>query len=45
MEKKEKRTYNTKSDFKINCIYDNEGEKVEKVIERAFSIYYLKEQK
>lgn len=37
--KVEKREYKKKNDFKINIIFNNKGEKLEKVIERAFGNY------
>ena len=41
-EKKEKKKYKKKSDFKINIIFNEKGEELEKVIERAFGNYVLK---
>ena len=40
--KEEKREYKKKNDFKINIIFNEKGEKLEKVIERAFGNYCLK---
>ena len=37
-----KRKYKKKRDFKINVIFNENGEKLEKVIERAFSNYVLR---
>ncbi|MCF0124353.1 MAG: hypothetical protein HUJ68_01100 [Clostridia bacterium] len=41
-EKKEKKSYKKKSDFKFNIIFNNNGENLEKIIERAFGNYCLK---
>lgn len=38
-EKTKKREYKKKSNFKINIIFNEKGEKLEKVIERAFGNY------
>lgn len=38
-EKAEKREYKKKNNFKINIIFNEKGEKLEKVIERAFGNY------
>ena len=38
-EKAGKKEYKKKNDFKINIIFNNKGEKLEKVIERAFGNY------
>ena len=38
-EKAKKREYKKKNDFKINIIFNEKGEKNEKVIERAFGNY------
>ena len=37
-----KRKYKKRNDFKINIIFNENGEKLENVIERAFSNYILK---
>ncbi len=41
-EKKEKKKYKKKNNFKINIIFNEKGEALEKVIERAFGNYVLK---
>ncbi|MDO5557907.1 MAG: hypothetical protein Q4G05_06730 [Clostridia bacterium] len=41
-EKKSKREYRKKSDFKINIIFNDEGKNFENIIERAFEIYCKK---
>ena len=38
-EKAKKREYKKKNDFKINLIFNEKGEKLEKVIEKAFGHY------
>lgn len=38
-EKAKKREYKKKNDFKINLIFNEKGEKIEKIIERAFGNY------
>ena len=38
----EKKKYRKKNDFKINVFFNEKGEALEKVIERAFGIYCLK---
>ncbi len=38
-ERKEKKKYKKKNNFKINIIFNEKGEKLEKVIERAFGNY------
>lgn len=38
-EKTKKREYKKKNNFKINIIFNEEGEKLEKVLERAFGNY------
>ncbi len=38
----EKKKYKKKNDFKINIIFNNNGEKLESIIERAFGNYCLK---
>lgn len=38
----EKKKYKKKNDFKINLIFNEKGETLEKIIERAFSNYMLK---
>ncbi len=37
-----KRKYKKKNDFKINIIFNENGEAFERIIERAFSNYVLK---
>ena len=37
-----KRKYKKRNDFKINIIFNENGEKLENVIERAFSNYILR---
>ena len=37
-----KRKYKKKNDFKINIIFNENGENLENVIERAFSNYILR---
>ena len=37
-----KKKYKKKNDFKINLIFNEKGEEVQKIIERAFQNYYLK---
>ena len=39
---KEKKKYKKKNDFKINLFFNEKGETLEKVIERAFINYVLK---
>lgn len=41
-EKVSKREYKKKNNFKINIIFNEKGEKLERVIERAFSNYCAK---
>ena len=41
-EKKEKKEYKKKNNFKINIIFNEKGEALEKVIERAFGNHVLK---
>ena len=41
----EKRKYKKRNDFKINIIFNRNGEKLENIIERAFSNYVLKNSK
>ena len=41
-EKKEKKEYKKKNNFKINIIFNEKGEALETVIERAFGNYVLK---
>ena len=41
-EKKEKKEYKKKNNFKINIIFNEKGEALEKIIERAFGNYVLK---
>lgn len=38
-EKTKKREYKKKNDFKINIIFNEKGEKLDKIIERAFGNY------
>ena len=38
----EKKKYKKKNDFKINIIFNDKGESLEKIIERAFENYCLK---
>jgi len=38
----EKRKYKKKNDFKINIIFNEKGETLDKIIERAFGNYLLK---
>ena len=38
----EKKKYKKKNDFKINIIFNDKGESLEKIIERAFGNYCLK---
>ena len=38
----EKKKYKKKNDFKINIIFNDKGEALEKIIERAFGNYCLK---
>ena len=37
-----KKKYKKRNDFKINFIFDNKGERIDKIIERAFQTYLLK---
>ena len=41
-ERKEKKKYKKKKNFKINIIFNEKGEALEKIIERAFGNYCLK---
>lgn len=41
-ENAEKKKYKKKNDFKINIIFNEKGETLEKVVERAFGNYLLK---
>ena len=41
-EKRKKRQYKKKNDFKINIIFNEKGETLERIIERAFGNYCLK---
>ena len=41
-EKIKKREYKKKNDFKINIIFNEKGETLDKIIERAFGNYVLK---
>ena len=41
-EKIEKRKYKKKNDFKINIVFNENGENLENIIERAFSNYILR---
>lgn len=38
-ENTEKKKYKKKNEFKINIIFNEKGEKLEKIIERAFGKY------
>ena len=38
----EKRKYKKKNEFKFNFIFNNNGEKLESIIERTFGNYVLK---
>lgn len=38
----EKKKYKKKNEFKINIIFNEKGEELEKIIERAFGNYLLK---
>lgn len=38
-ENKEKKEYKKKNDFKINIIFNEKGEELEKIVERAFGNY------
>jgi hypothetical protein len=40
--KVEKKKYKKKNEFKFNVIFNNNGEKFEKIVERAFGNYCLK---
>lgn len=40
MEKKEKIRNYKNDEFKINCIYDEQGKSLPKIIEEAFKSYY-----
>lgn len=37
-----KKKYKKKNDFKINVIFNEKGERLERIIERAFGNYVLK---
>ncbi len=41
-EKTENKKYKRKNNFKINIIFNEKGEALEKIIERAFGNYILK---
>ena len=41
-EKIERRKYKKRNDFKINIIFNENGENLESIIERSFSNYILK---
>ena len=41
-EKTENKKYKRKNNFKINVIFNEKGEALEKIIERAFGNYILK---
>ena len=41
-ERKEKKKYKKKKNFKINIIFNEKGEALEKIIERAFGNFCLK---
>ena len=38
----DRKKYKKRNDFKINFIFDNKGEKIDKIIERAFQTYLLR---
>lgn len=38
----EKKKYKKNNDFKINIIFNEKGEKLERIVERAFENYCLK---
>lgn len=38
----EKRNYKKKNEFKFNIIFNNNGETLERIVERAFGNYCLK---
>ena len=38
----EKKKYKKKNEFKINIFFNEKGETLEKIVERAFGIYCLK---
>lgn len=38
----DKKKYKKKNEFKINLIFDEKGEELEKIVERAFGNYCLK---
>ena len=38
----EKKNYKKKNDFKVNMIYNEKGETLERIIERAFGNYCMK---
>lgn len=40
-EKKAKKKYKKKNEFKFNVIFNNNGETLEKIVERAFGNYCL----
>ena len=40
-----KRKYKKRNDFKINIIFNEKGEALEKIIERAFGNYCIKKAK
>lgn len=42
MKKIVKKRCNKKNEFKINCIFNENGEELNKIIERAFGNYCLK---
>lgn len=41
----EKKKYKKKNEFKINLFFNEKGENLEKIVERAFGTYCLKEEK
>lgn len=41
-EKKEKKKYKKKNDFKINIIFNEKGQSLDKIVERAFGNYCQK---
>lgn len=40
-EETDKKKYKKKNEFKVNIIFNNNGETLEKIIERAFGNYVL----
>lgn len=41
-ERKEKKKYKKKKNFKINIIFNEKGEALERIVERAFGNYVVK---